>query len=124
PMYPAQNYVGEKKISQLTLDIYPFTGKGESCYEHYQDDGESFDYRSGSYNLYDFILKRSGNLIEINISKTREAYGEKYQSFKFIINGIKPLEFLVDGQTGKIENDDDQFSFTVSNTAKKIDLKF
>ncbi|OIL25916.1 alpha-glucosidase, partial [Oenococcus oeni] len=58
PMYPAQNYVGEKKISQLTLDIYPFTGKGESCYEHYQDDGESFDYRSGSYNLYDFILKR------------------------------------------------------------------
>lgn len=42
---------------ELILDVYP--GDGE--YIHYQDDGETFDYREGVYNKYRFVLK-DGNI--------------------------------------------------------------
>ena len=36
-------------LDELVLKVY----KGSSTYIHYQDDGESFDYEQGKYNLYE-----------------------------------------------------------------------
>lgn len=81
PNYPEQNYVGEKEISELTLDIYPGNGQ----YVHYQDDGESFDYRGGKYNLYEFAMKEDKELtLEIKVSYSE--YEGKYRNFRIVIN--------------------------------------
>lgn len=53
PNYPKQQYIGEKEINKLILNIY----EGEGTYEHYQDDGETFNYQKGEYNLYRFETK-------------------------------------------------------------------
>ncbi|AGK98646.1 glycoside hydrolase family 31 protein [Clostridium pasteurianum] len=100
PNYPVQNYIGEKKIEELTLDIYPAADDTEIKYVHYQDDGESFEYRKGVYNLYEFLIKGSDDLkgIAIRINKTYRAYRDSYHSFKFKINNIKPAEILADGK--------------------------
>jgi len=48
PTWPMQDYVGQKKIDTLELDVY----LGNGIYHHFQDDGESFSYRDGVYNEY------------------------------------------------------------------------
>lgn len=81
PNYPEQNYVGEKKVKELTIDIYP--GNGE--YIHYQDDGESFNYRDGKYNLYEFVMREDKELT-LEIKTSHSGYEEKYHNLKILIN--------------------------------------
>jgi len=49
PMMPAMQYIGEKPLDPLTLDIFPLTHPGSSFFVLYEDDGESFDYQSGAW---------------------------------------------------------------------------
>lgn len=84
PNYPDQSYVGEKNIEELVLDVYP--GNGE--YIHYHDDGESFEYKNGKYNLYEFKMQDEGQLA-IDINLLNMGYQNKYKTFKFIINGME-----------------------------------
>ena len=96
PNYPQQNYIGEVEVKELTLDIYPPTEGNKVSYEHYQDDGESFDYRSGRYNLLEFTVEGKAG-INITISNKHNGYNKKYESLKLSINNIKPVEVSVDG---------------------------
>ncbi|MCO7124387.1 glycoside hydrolase family 31 protein [Sporolactobacillus shoreicorticis] len=91
PLYPVQNYVGEKAVNQLTLDLY-LPEKGEAgSYIHYQDDGESFDYRKGSYNLYEFTahLDASNKELHVSLSRTHNGYEKSYDSFILILNNTE-----------------------------------
>lgn len=81
PNYPEQNYIGEKEISDLILDIY--TGDGE--YTHYQDDGSSFNYKEGEFNLYKFSITKDENL-SIKIEFPHTGYYKYYNNFKIKIN--------------------------------------
>lgn len=80
PNYPDQNYIGEKEIDKLTLDIY----KGNGKYFHYIDDGESYNYRNGEYTLYEFSMK-SDKSITIDIKKKHTGFRE-YKNFSIIFN--------------------------------------
>lgn len=115
PNYPVQSYIGEKKISELTLDIYPVDNNIESKYVHYKDDGESFEYKKGVYNLYEFSLKRSDDLktIEIKVNNSYRAYGDNYDSFKFRINNIEPAEIFADGKAVKFKTVEGTVEFLV-----------
>lgn len=93
PNYPVQQYIGEKKIEELILDIYP----GEGEYHHYQDDGETFDYRAGVYNEYVFTINED-HLFTAQL--VHEGYEEKYKSLKLLYKGrIYHAEFTC----GRIE---------------------
>lgn len=74
PNYPVQEYVGEKDITELILDIYP--GKGE--YIHYQDDGETFAYQAGEYNQYKFSMDDDGLF---SAELLHRGYEKVYKSF-------------------------------------------
>lgn len=80
PNYPDQNYIGEKEIDKLTLDIY----KGNGKYFHYIDDGESYNYRNGEYTLYEFSMK-SDKSVTISITKKHTGFRE-YKNFSIIFN--------------------------------------
>ncbi|GAA0079153.1 glycoside hydrolase family 31 protein [Clostridium sp. CTA-5] len=82
PNYPEQNYIGEKDIKELTLDIYPGNGK----YTHYLDDAESFAYKQGEYNLYSFNMSENNNEVDIEIKFPHLKYKKKYDNFKIVIN--------------------------------------
>lgn len=87
PNYPVQNYIGEKDIKELIIDIYPGNGQ----YTHYLDDGESFDYKNGKFNLYDFIMKEDDGLT-LEIKSPYLEYENSYTTFKIIINNTKIKE--------------------------------
>ena len=48
--------MGEREADTLLLDVYP----GEGVWDHYLDDGESFDYQEGKYHHYRFTVHGDG----------------------------------------------------------------
>ncbi len=92
PMQEVENFVGEKKISQLELNIFP--GKN-SEYALYQDDGITQDHSlRDSYSLTKFELK-SGNTIQLNISKTYNHYDagiKNYIAHFYNTNDVSSVE--------------------------------
>lgn len=71
PMQPVMQYVGEKPVDELTLDIYPTVENGDFHFVMYEDDGESQDYQNGEYTTtrYDASVIRTGDnqTITLNI---------------------------------------------------------
>lgn len=88
PMSIEQNYVGEKESNKLILNIYLNEDKNEFKYIHYNDDGESFDYRNGIYNEYEIIVSNNES-IDIKFIIKKNNYVNKYSKVKFIINSLK-----------------------------------
>lgn len=80
PVYPVQQYVGEKEISELGL--YVFEGEGE--YLHCQDDGESFAYQEGAYNQYRFTINKKNRL---TIELLHSGYEKSYESIRVYWKG-------------------------------------
>ncbi|MFT9266709.1 glycoside hydrolase family 31 protein [Oenococcus sp.] len=122
PLYPVQNYVGEKQITELTLDIYPLTSDGQSLYEHYRDDGESFDYRDGVYNLYNFRQTRKGDQLTIQISEPTAQYAQQYDHFQFVIHAKQVMDLKIDGQTGDMAQSEGAVTVTVPSRAREVSL--
>ncbi|RYM05796.1 DUF4968 domain-containing protein [Sporolactobacillus sp. THM7-7] len=118
PNYPVQNYVGEKEIKELTLDVYLPEDGSESHYEHYTDDGESFDYRDGAYNLYEFTVRKDvEDSIRIKTNQSHAGYEKIYPSFRFKLNGVKPSEILANGEPVSFEMSGKEATFTTGLAA-------
>jgi alpha-glucosidase len=88
PKYPVQQYVGEKKFSELELDVYFKLGKEESTL--YDDESDGYDYTKGVYSLRSFKLNGKSNQLLIQQHKSGK-YLTKYESFKVRIIGL-PFE--------------------------------
>ena len=109
PNYPVQQYVGQKQIDELTLDIYP--GKGQNI--HYLDDGESFDYKKGIYNKYCITMNENDGL-KIDIKIDNEGYQNGYKSFRMLINNVV---------ANTVEYNGESMSFNVNNNCTEIILR-
>ncbi|MGL5694490.1 MAG: glycoside hydrolase family 31 protein, partial [Peptostreptococcaceae bacterium] len=72
PNYTDLNYIGEKDIDTIELDIY--ANDKNNSYIHYQDDGESFEYENGVYNLYKFDVKLYNDIIYIHLNNIYNNY--------------------------------------------------
>ena len=85
PKYPVQQYVGEKVIKELTLDVYYKHGKEDS--ELYEDANDGYDYTQGHYSLKKFNLAGKNNKLIIRIHK-RGKYITPYSTFKINLFGL------------------------------------
>lgn len=98
PAYPVMNYTSERKVDELTLDIYP--GKGHYC--HYQDDGEGYAYRDGVFNLFEITTDVSDS-VEIEISRRHAEYPDGYNTIRLTVNGFSAAAAFVDGAPSEFE---------------------
>lgn len=108
PNYVEQSYVGEKEMDTLILDVY--AGNGE--YSHYLDDGESFNYRKGEYNLYEFKMSKE-NELTIDVNMVNDKYEKPYKNFKFNVNGVNPNAILVNGENIEFKATNNTVEFTI-----------
>ena len=67
PRYPVQQYVGEKKIEELTLEV--FYAKGTETSKVYEDAQDGYDYKKGRYCLRNLRLMGRDNEIIIQQHK-------------------------------------------------------
>ena len=108
PNYPELNYIGEKVISDLVLDVYP--GDGE--YTHYQDDGSSYNYKDGEFNLYKFTMTNDKNLV-IKVETPHTGYKNHYKNFKLMIN---------DKNINKVVFDNEKMSYIPTATGVEVTI--
>lgn len=101
PKYPVQQYVGEKDIDKLTLDVYYKNGKEVSTV--YEDSNDGFDYKKGRYSLRSFKLTGKDNELIIQHHKVGK-YSTRYQKFKLKLHGL-PFKIKT------VEYDNEEISF-------------
>jgi len=71
PMQDSEQYVGEKKMTELKVIIFP---SSESKYSFYEDDGISYNYKQGKYSLTEFESKLEHNSNMITINNIHDGY--------------------------------------------------
>jgi len=85
PKYPIQQYVGEKEITELELNIYFKLGKESS--EVYEDAHDGYDYKKGRYSLRNFNQVGKKNSLTIQQFKSGK-FIASYETFKINIHGL------------------------------------
>jgi hypothetical protein len=81
-MMPDMNYVGEKPIDPLIVDVYP---QGSSEFTLFEDDGISFNYEKGDYceTRYE---NTGGKAIIINARNSPGQYSPPARSYLFKVH--------------------------------------
>ena len=101
PKYPIQQYVGEKIIEELILDVYYKNGKEKS--QVYEDAHDGYDYKKGRFSLRNFKLIGKKKTLTIQQFKSGK-YTTSYETFKIKLKG---LPFKID----KVEVDNEITDF-------------
>jgi len=85
PKYPIQQYVGEKKFDEITLDVYYIKGKERSIL--FDDAHDGYDYTKGRYSLRTF--KMTGKPDELIIQQHKSGkYNTDYTKFRLNLVGV------------------------------------
>ena len=85
PKFPIQQYVGEKDIDEVTLEVYYKKGKEDSTL--FDDAHDGYDYTKGRYSLRTFKLNGKEN--ELIIQQHKEGkYVTKYDTFKLSFHNV------------------------------------
>ena len=85
PKYPIQQFVGEKKIEQLKLDVYFKLGKEKS--QIFEDASDGYDYIKGKFSLRNFSLTGKDNSLSIQQFKSGK-YTTEYDTFEMSLIGL------------------------------------
>ena len=85
PKYPVQQYVGEKEIDQLTLDVYYKAGKEVS--DLFEDANDGYDYTKGRFSLRNFKLDGKKNKLTLRQHKQGK-FITSYDTFKINLYGL------------------------------------
>ena len=86
PKYPIQQYVGEKKIDQLKLEVYYKLGNKEES-KVYEDAQDGYDYAKGRFSLRSFSFTGKENEAIIQHHKTGSFITE-YETIKIEFVGL------------------------------------
>ncbi|WP_299626206.1 glycoside hydrolase family 31 protein [uncultured Tenacibaculum sp.] len=89
PKYPVQQYVGEKTIDELKLEVYFKLGEKEVS-KVYEDAQDGYDYTKGRYSLrtFTFTGKENEVIIQQHVDGT---FVTEYETMEFEIIGL-PFE--------------------------------
>lgn len=88
PRYPVQQYVGEKELESLKLEVYFKNGKESSTV--FEDAQDGYDYKKGRYSLRNFKITGKENDLVIQQHKDGK-YITEYDHFEIELIGL-PFE--------------------------------
>lgn len=104
PLNEKLNYIGEKKLEKLELNIFLDQSESRENYKLYNDDGLSYDYQNGNYKMTEFNYQSAGNKLVFKIDQVVNNYQQEFKRYKLIFNNFHqtPNKIYADGQ--KITN--------------------
>lgn len=98
PNYEVQNYVGEKDNDKLMIEIFFGKENNDIMYEHYCDDGESFNYMNGEYDIYNINISYTDKKADINIHMRHSGYENKYKEIEFNLINKNNRSIIINGE--------------------------
>jgi len=123
PEYPVMQYVGEKEIEEVKLNVYYSDYEANSFY--FEDYGETFAYEQDIYLEKKFVV--NGDETSLTIQQTMEGlYTPRYDFYHFNLIGLpfKPSEIVIDGKhidDFKVNSEGD-WEFKFSKNFKHIEI--
>jgi len=126
PLNEKLNYIGEKEIKSLELNIFLNEENNLGNYELYDDDGISYNYQSGVYNITEFNYQYTDKQIIFNVNRIEENYQQEFKDYKMIFNNLnkKPLNIYVDGnELDEFNYSDNKLEFEVPVVINKITIE-
>ena len=106
PKYPVMQYVGEKVVEQLEMDVYFKDGIQQS--DVFEDSGDGYDYQKGRFSLRNLSIKGRDGKLTIKQHKSGK-YDHTYSTIKVNLKGLP-----FDVARVRIDNEDvtlEQISF-------------
>jgi len=94
PLWEEQNFVGEKSQEILELMVVP----GEGKFIYYEDDGISWNYEEGEYNLIEFI--NTGKTLEVRY--LYKGYKSERGKFRINVNSVEKIIEIEDNGESKV----------------------
>lgn len=114
PRYPVQQYVGEKKIEELKLQVYYKNGTEKSTV--FEDAKDGYDYKKGRFSLRNFTLIGKENDLVLQQFKSGNFVTE-YSSFEIELIGLPFIPKKIQVDNVYVSLDDVRFD------KKKMTLK-
>ncbi len=96
PTQDFMNYVGEKPVSNIYLDVFPDTE--ETSFNYYDDDGNTYDYENGSYFKQTITSLYAADSETLNIGAKSGAYTPELQYYITKVHMTSNAPVTVDGQ--------------------------
>ncbi len=96
PLYPVQQYVGEKEIEEITLSVYYKNGTEVSNF--YEDAHNGYEYQTGAFRYATYTLEGGDGFLKITQSVEGD-YQPSYDRVKLDLHGVpaEGLRVKVDG---------------------------
>lgn len=126
PLNEKLNYIGEKELECLELNVFLNEDNNLGSYELYDDDGISYNYENGVYNITEFEYQYTDNQIIFNIKKIEENYQQEFKDYKLIFNNLNkdPQTIYVDGnKLTEFNYFDNRLEFKVPVVINKITIE-
>ena len=105
PSGPALNYVGEKPVDPITLNIYPDSSEKASG-SLYEDDGLSPAYKTGAFRRTTFSLRSAAGGLVVSIGPAEGTYNPGPRKFNFVIKspeyGSKMVTVVDNGRAQQV----------------------
>ena len=93
PMAPVMQHVDERPLDQLTLRIWP--GSGE--WTLYEDDGHTFEYKSGAWATTKYSVRSDGQHIVVEIAAREGNWTPAARETLVELVGVGEQRFVDDG---------------------------
>lgn len=93
PMAPVMQYADERPLDQLTLRIWPGTGE----WTLYEDDGHSFEYRTGAWATTTYRVRADGQQVNVEIQSRDGEWTPPSREVIVQIVGVGEQSFQDDG---------------------------
>ncbi|WP_282079200.1 glycoside hydrolase family 31 protein [Aquimarina algiphila] len=120
PKYPIQQYVGEKKIEELKLEVYYKLGNKEVS-KVYEDALDGYDYAKGRFSLRSFSFTGKEN--EIIIQQHKDGtYVTEYETMQIELIGL-PFE-IKEIEIDNVVVSFDSIDFNVKNNVLVVPKDF
>ncbi|WP_109438627.1 glycoside hydrolase family 31 protein [Aquimarina sp. AU119] len=120
PKYPIQQYVGEKKIEELKLEVYYKLGNKEVS-KVYEDAQDGYDYAKGRFSLRSFSFTGKEN--EIIIQQHKDGtYVTEYETMQIELIGL-PFE-IKEIEIDNVVVSFDSIDFNVKNNVLVVPKDF
>lgn len=125
PEYPVMQYIGEKPLGELMLNIY-YAGYAANSYM-YEDHGDTFGYEQEIYVEKKFRVEGSSHSIVIEQSE-EGMYTPRYDTYKIKFIGLPftPLRIRVDGinhEARTLAAEQEPFTYRIRRTFSVLVLE-
>lgn len=123
PMQPVQQYVGQKKITNMTLRIYDGASRKSYLYE---DDGKSQDYHKGVFRYTTFQTESNDKELSLNV-KMKGHYDGAVTTFSAKVYGLAvvPKKVSADGKViaSNYDNKTHILTFRLEAKPQRVDIE-